>query len=158
MITADAIRKQLRHPDSDVRWDAVLQLEEMKGEEATGLAIEALNDGDFEGIRWLAAVILGKRRDPAAVGPLVEVLHDRNRHLRRAAIEALGAIGEPGAIGALIEMLRDPYLIVRIQAVRSLVQIGDPALVPLKRALGEGDVRFRGLVQEALDELEQKKR
>ena len=46
--------------------------------------IAALRDEDWA-LREEAAMLLGDFRDPRAVGPLVEALHDEDRAVREAA-------------------------------------------------------------------------
>lgn len=64
-----------------------------------------LNDSSCM-IRWSAAFVLRKRRDPAAIEPLWQVLHnDPVSFVRQQAAVALGKIGTPAALGPLIEAL-----------------------------------------------------
>src|SRR2546422_7602385 len=58
-------------------------------------------------------------RDPRAVGPLVEALHDEDRAVREAATTALRKIGPPAA-PALIVALQDPNGNVQEAAVAIL--------------------------------------
>ncbi len=56
--------------------------------------------------RWLAAYTLRRRRDPVAIEPLWQVLHDEPYSLvRQQAAVALGKIGTAAALSPLIEAL-----------------------------------------------------
>lgn len=64
-----------------------------------------LNDASCT-IRWSAAFVLRKRRDPIAIEPLWHVLqNDPVSLVRQQAAVALGKIGTPAVLGPLIEAL-----------------------------------------------------
>src|SRR2546422_6212863 len=67
-------------------------------------------------------------RDPRAVGPLVEALHDEDRAVREAATTALRKIGPPAA-PALIVALQDPNGNVEEAAVAILKDVAPPEAV-----------------------------
>ncbi len=89
--------------------------------------IAALKDEDWA-LREDAATLLGEFRDPRAVGPLLEVLHDEDRAVRDAATGALRKIG-PSAVPALIVALQDPNGNVQEIAVAVLKDLPDPRVV-----------------------------
>ena len=65
---------------------------------------------------WLArksACALGDVKAVAAVGPLVEALHDKNGDVRQAAAKALGEIGDRAAVAPLTGALGDEFQGVR---------------------------------------------
>ena len=64
-----------------------------------------LNDGDNE-FRGLAAVALGRRKDPQAVPALIKELEGKTSLLQDAAVWALGEIRTPKAMEALIAHLK----------------------------------------------------
>jgi HEAT repeat protein len=64
------------------------------------------------------------------VRPLLEVLHDTDRNLRRAAAEALGEIGDPQAVAALLVALEDEHWSVRCAAAAALGHLRSPKTVP----------------------------
>jgi TolA-binding protein len=76
------------------------------------------------GIRFSAAVELGKKGHPAAVPALAKLLaDDEDLFVRRAAARALGEIRETAAVPALIEALLDKEIYVALQASKSLQAI-----------------------------------
>jgi HEAT repeat protein len=57
-------------------------------------------------VRWSAAFVLRRRREPVAIEPLWQVLqNDPVGFVRQQAAVALGKIGTPAALGPLIEAL-----------------------------------------------------
>src|SRR5213594_2467004 len=89
--------------------------------------IAALKYEDWA-LREEAATLLGEFRDPRAVGPLVEALHDEDRAVREAATTALRKIGLPAA-PALIVALQDPNGNVQEAAVAILKDVATPEAV-----------------------------
>lgn len=61
---------------------------------------------DDETTRWKAAEALGRIRDPAAVGPLIDTLWDDDARVRLKAAWALGMIGDPDALRPLQRLYR----------------------------------------------------
>jgi HEAT repeat protein len=89
--------------------------------------IAALKDVDWA-LREEAAVLLGDFRDPRAILPLIEVLHDEDRAVREAAATALRKIGAAGVPG-LIQALQDPNGNVQEAAVGILKDLAEPSTV-----------------------------
>ncbi|MCG3179128.1 MAG: hypothetical protein BIFFINMI_01459 [Phycisphaerae bacterium] len=92
---------------------------------------------------------------PAAVKPLVTMLSDDNRLVRREASAALGRIGPAAsvAVPALVKALGDKERLVRMAAGLSLARIGTPAVQPLIEALGSPDSEVRYGACEALAQI-----
>ena len=118
--------KNLRDPSTEVRWEAALALGEIGDERAIGPLLPGLRDpiatsatglpspsrslgwkpaNDEEqsyrllGLQdWAGLAALG----PSAVPALGFALKDRERTVRRRAVEILGGIGDTGAIPAII--------------------------------------------------------
>ena len=67
--------------------------------------IRMLSDDD-ENSRWKAAEMLGRMKDPAAVGPLIDTLWDDDARVRLKAAWALGQIGDTRALGPLRRLYR----------------------------------------------------
>ncbi|MGB8643936.1 MAG: HEAT repeat domain-containing protein [Anaerolineae bacterium] len=104
----------------------------------TANLIERLLHDPDSTIRWCAAFVLRKRRDPTAVEPLWHVLlHDVSRLTRQQCAVALGKIGAPAVLGPLLESLwHDPDAGVRQAAAIALGNLGYPSAAPdLARAL-----------------------
>jgi HEAT repeat protein len=124
------LKRELHHPDPEVRWIALAGLSERPEPWATALLIEALENREFESIRWQAAVLLGRRGDRAAVPALIRSLGDPNHHVREEAAEALGRIGDARARGALTAALDDPVRSVRLRAAQALEHLGRRGEMP----------------------------
>ncbi len=102
-------------------------------------------------VRYAAMKSLGQLGPAAApaVGPLVDLLSDRDSIIRREAVNCLGSIGEASVKPLMAAMLNlnnaDTY---RDTASNALSKVGVPAIPPLKEALKHQDreVRFRAAV------------
>jgi len=106
--------------------------------DAVAEQIAALRDEDWA-IRSEAACLLGTFKDPRAVVPLVSLLHDKDRSVREAAIEALRSIGTP-AIEAVGTCLTASDLSVQESASAILATIADERiLAQLINTLRSGD-------------------
>ncbi len=148
----------LGNPDPEVRWNAIIRLEEDRPREMVPCLIRALRDRDFISIRWRAAIALGNTGNPSAVPSLIAALSDENDHVREEAAEALGKIGDDRAIDPLIGALRDPQRGVRLRAAKALEMIGEPAEPALQQAFRTGPVSVPVLVREILDEIDSRKK
>ena len=93
-------------------------------------------------------------RAPGAVRPLVEVLRDADRNLRRAAAESLGEIGDPQAAAALLVALDDEHWSVRCAAAAALGRIGSSkAVAALAARVDDPDATVRRAAVGALGEI-----
>ena len=70
-----------------------------------------------------------------AVERLTAVLNDKDKNVRKHAVQALGAIGLPEAVEMLIEATKDEEWEVRMAAIAGLEGIGDPRGKPAIKAL-----------------------
>ena len=96
---------------------------------------EAAGPGDAF-VRQYLALALGRLRETAAEGILVEALQDTDPTVRVYAAWALGAIGTPGAAKALAAASQAEDAGLRTMAVYGLGAIGDPSSAPaLRRAV-----------------------
>jgi HEAT repeat protein len=140
-VAVEPLIRHLRDPSVEIRWEAALALGEIGDGRATVPLLPGLRDPDRyvrygtalalvkigwtpandeeEGFRllglqdWAALAALG----PAAIPALTLALKDREKTVRRKAVEVLGEIGDRAAIPALLRALRDPDDEVRWQAV-----------------------------------------
>lgn len=98
-------------------------------ESATPVVIDHLLNHPDSTMRWCAAFVLRKRRDPIALEPLWHaLLHDPSRLTRQQAAVALGKIGTVAVLGPLVEALfhdLDPG--VRQASAVALGNLGYPA-------------------------------
>ena len=86
--------------------------------------------------------------------PLIAVLQDGDRNLRRIAAESLGHIGDPQAVSALLLSLDDPHWSVRCAAATALGRIRSPkATRALLDHLADDDATVRRAVVAALGEI-----
>ncbi len=88
-----------------------------------------LQDPDA-GVRWAAALALGRIGAPCAVEPLIAVLGDEDDMVRMMAAHALGKIGDPRAGAALTERLDDESTWVQMAAVPALGKVKSAEAVP----------------------------
>lgn len=110
---------------------------------------------DDAGVRFSAAVELGKKGNKAAVDPLIEILkEDRDVFVRRAAIRSLGDLNAWRAVPVLIDCLEDKELFVTTTASDALEKITGQDF-GLKEGLSRSEVRR--VVQKAKDWWEEHK-
>jgi HEAT repeat protein len=112
--------------DAGLRKAAVHSLGSFPGDAARAALLKALND-PVEDVRWNAAVALARRRDPAAVPVLLQMMDrghlatipDLNDEQREEAIllavQAAGVVPDPG-LRAALEGLRDSDPSVKVRA------------------------------------------
>jgi HEAT repeat protein len=90
----------------------------------------------------LAAQILGQRRDPRGVAPLLDAF-DRTRdpEIQEAVIRALGELGDPRAVALLSRVLAesDLFIMLRVAAAEALRNIGGEPAVQALREAAQGD-------------------
>ena len=82
-------------------------------------------------------------------GTLVELLHDEDRRIRKAACAALGALGDERALELLLAALGDLERGIQVDAAQALGALGHSGAIPgLTQALE--DVRLRSAIPQAL--------
>ncbi len=114
------------HDESDrVRREAVIGLERSGDPEAAVKARPFLND-PARRVRIAAAVVLGVRRDRAAVPGLLDRLAHSEPWERPALVIALGRIGDVRGTSALVHAADDPMRSIRVCAVHALAQMHSP--------------------------------
>jgi len=102
-----------------------------KGLPEKDILLKAMKNRD-PAIRQCAVLLLGMKRDPAAVRPLLDALRDKSLVVREVAALALGIIGDRAAIGDLRLVWRAidvQHLAVRRAARWALHKI-DPGQTP----------------------------
>lgn len=104
--------------------------------------------------RAAAVAALGELRDPLAIRALSAALSDKDRDLRKAAVEALAKFGgdrDPEAIGALSAAINDRDRYVREAAVEALTKFGGELPVEaLGLAVKDEDFFVRAAAMRAL--------
>ena len=170
----------LQYPDDDVRWKAAIALGEignpdavepliqllsdddrfvrsraahalsMIGDAAVGPLIHALQKGD-PGVRWGAAMALGKTKNPIAVEPLILALADEEAMVRAEAAAALASIGTP-ALGPLLAFLKGSKGETRIEVMTAIGELKNAdAIEPLVQLLEKADDDERQAIADAID-------
>ena len=81
---------------------------------------------DSRDLPFTPALALGKIQSEKAVEPLINLLKNENKKVRRAAVRSLGKIPSEKAIEPLIEALKDEDDEVRLLAIEALENIGTP--------------------------------
>jgi HEAT repeat protein len=121
----------------DVRTKAIVTLGEFDSPLATDALYSIYEDMEVEVEDQQTALFeLGNRRDPRAVGGLIEVLLDDPKVDNRIyAALVLGEIGGSQAVDSLISALCDDVADVADHALKSLVKIGSEATGPLLQNL-----------------------
>jgi HEAT repeat protein len=170
----------LQYPDDDVRWKAAIALGEignpdaidplilllsdddrfvrsraahalsMIGTPAVFPLIHALKKGD-PGVRWGAALALGKIKTPLTVEPLIFALADEQERVRAEAAAALASIGNP-ALGPLLGFLKGAQGQTRIEVMTALGELKNAdAIEPLVQLLENANDDERQAIADALD-------
>ena len=138
----------LRDDDAQVRRNAVVSL----GQIWQMQDLVALGDHN-ESTRQNAALTLGRLGDKRAIQPLLAVLRDSDRKVRRYAARALRQLGEQAEV-SLVAMLRDENRQARRDAALALARVGGKlALDALTIALHDDERYVRETALEALAKL-----
>lgn len=134
----------------DLAADTVVHI----GPGATKYLLAAVKDGEFIPRRE-AVKVMGRLRDPAAIGALIEIVKDRqgSKTLLVYACDALVQIGPP-AIGALLTQLDHPSMGIRQEVQGVLGRIGRPAVTPLAALCEDPNPVIRRSVAGALDRID----
>jgi HEAT repeat protein len=142
----------LNDPFHDVREEAAKALVQIDAPILDSL-IPALKDKN-PNVRAEIAKILGKKRDPRAVAPLLELLKGDEQRVHLEVINALGIIADQRAVAPLLLELHHKERDIRIYAVEALGQIGDArAIEPLLPLLQDREPDVRRKVAESLAKL-----
>jgi hypothetical protein len=114
--------RALRHPDTDVQWEAAAALASL-GPEAIDRLVRGLSARN-RAVKLGIIEALGEIRDVKAVDPLIRHLRDPSTEVRWEAALALGEIGDARAIAPLLPGLRDPDRYVRYGTALALPKLG----------------------------------
>ena len=132
----DDVALTLSHKDARVRRMAAKALGQLDAGRAVPLLLKTLPKADPNTLLELV-IQLGDMKDPRAVSPLVELLHNGNfsgpeaEKLRQAVLESLGAIGSPEVVPVLSKLFKKKGFLGRLEplplrmaAARALGSIG----------------------------------
>ena len=170
----------LQFPDDDVRWKAAIALGEIGNPDAVEPLIQLLSDDDRfvrsraahalsmigdpsvvplihalqkgdPGVRWGAALALGKIKNPIAVEPLILALTDEVAMVRAEAAAALASFGTP-ALAPLLGFLKGSMGETRIEVMTALGELKNAdAIEPLVQLLENADDSERQAIADAID-------
>lgn len=123
------LRKIIKEsPDAEFRYDALRAIAK-KGEEATQLLIETLND-KCSGVGYGAAQSLGERGEASLDLALGLLKHEdkQQRALGTIMLKHIGKKASPAVtVPALVKCLKDVHFDVRMNAADALAVLGDKA-------------------------------
>lgn len=134
----DNLALTLRSGSSEQKRDALFQIRNLKTEQASRLAIPALNDKD-EIVRATAASAVVYLPASEAVQVLIPLLADKKPFVRKESAYALGQVRDKSATPALLRQLgREKDLEVKSSVAIAIGEIGDTSAVEtLTRLLAE---------------------
>jgi HEAT repeat protein len=152
------LRQQLLSSDNPVvRTQAIEGMQTTPWPEATRYIKDRLAD-PHRGVRFAAAMALGRLADPSAADLLQSLLDDPSPAVRAAAIYALHRVGQSARLKELAQLLlysSDEE--VRRNVALVFCELNDPGAKPvLKRALRDNDMAVRWYVYEALARIGEK--
>ncbi len=128
--------KDLKSENIKVKNAAIQYLGKGKEKKAVPTLIEIINTEQPKEIKISAIEASGKIASDRFVGPLIEVLGERDRDIRIAAIDALGRIKDPKSIPYLIEVLENKD--IQLYVIRALSNVGNKDVVPVLTKLLDG--------------------
>lgn len=132
--TIEELIEQLNDGDEFVVEDAIANLQ-MRSDESFDLLLEALKNRK-KNIRLNAIKVLAMSDNDDIINPLIEVLHDNNKLVRREASTVLSRMDN--AVDPLIEILNDEDWKVRGAAAWALGNLkNEKAIEPLKKLLDD---------------------
>jgi hypothetical protein len=120
----EQLAQQIRsEPDPIVRRAIQETIGEFNTPLASAVILAGLNDDDRD-VRVTCCRLLAKRNDPAAVGPLSQIVAtDADLDVRLAAVDALGEMKTPAAIQGLAAALKDRDPALQFAGVQSMKKV-----------------------------------
>jgi hypothetical protein len=120
----EQLAQQIRsEPDPIVRRTIQETIGEFNTPLANAVILAGLNDDDRD-VRVTCCRLLAKRNDPAAVGPLSQIVAtDTDLDVRLAAVDALGEMKSPAAIGGLAAALKDRDPALQFAGVQGMKKV-----------------------------------
>jgi len=147
-----ALQSLLHSSDAGERWWATRTLAGFQDAEAGQLLVATLDDADI-GVRYCAALSLGKQPHLTAVPTLIGALDSGDTLLARLAADALAATGA-AAVEPLISVLEGGTPTARVEAARTLALIGDTRAIPtLFKLLDSDSISLQHWANEGLDKM-----
>ena len=125
----DTLVPFVHDPDPQIKMGAIVGLIRNCGIEgvlAAGNVLLEMSDAKSLDQRKMAAQIMGELAIPSFSDPLIPLLHDEQREVRRAAIHAAGQVKNPKLMPQVVSTLKDPAM--RSPATAVLAAWGEDAL------------------------------
>ncbi len=149
------LREAVRGGDSDMKYRAILMLDEIGKPYGTQLALEILQGGEESWVRARAARELSQLKDPLAIAALQGAFLEEDRSLKFWSAKALQALGLDGPVRQLVAStstgLGDPDGAIREDLVERLGYLGSADALPhLGAALRDPNSRVRREAMQAL--------
>ncbi|MBK8465072.1 MAG: HEAT repeat domain-containing protein [Chloracidobacterium sp.] len=143
----DDLRNKIANGSVEDKRNALLEVRNLSAEDASRIAIPALNDRD-ELVRAAAPSAVAFLPKPEAARLILPLLNDKAEFVRSEAAFALGEVGDSSAVQPLLQRLQKDSGAVRSVAAAALGKIGDVSAVGalnalLKRKPNEDDENLR---------------
>jgi HEAT repeat protein len=123
------LEQTIKSGSDEQKRDALFRIRNLKSEEASLLAIPALQDKS-EIVRATAAFSVIFLSEDQALNVLLPLLKDKKELVRREAAYALGKVGNPNTVNPLIQVFqKDKIADVKNASVVALGEIGDVSAV-----------------------------
>ena len=128
----EKIRQSLREPDAAVRWAAVQVLYNIRDPQLGTLLERMIADDQDVELRIKIVGLMKGREELMRLGGLVKGLHDVDKDVRIASLNALGDIGDPSVSTWVTALLKDPDPEVKITALQTLGRFHDKRKVEFR--------------------------
>ena len=133
----DDLRNRISNGSVEEKRNALFNIRNLHTEEASRIAVAALNDRN-ELVRATASASIVFLPKPEAAKLLIPLLNDKAEFVRSEAAFALGEVGDASAVGPLIQRLQKDSGSVRSACAAVLGKIGDVSAVDALNAILKG--------------------
>ena len=137
--------------DTEINWLCESIFVEL-GPRVSPFLVEQLGHSD-PNIRSRAAYLLGRIKDPFAIGPLYKHLKDPDRDVRIQVIQALCDLGDERSLEGILDLFEMEDVGLADFVLQAAEKFGPRAAAPLQAALKTGSVRIRSGAALALGRL-----
>ncbi|MFI5347168.1 MAG: HEAT repeat domain-containing protein [Elusimicrobiota bacterium] len=122
---AEKVRLSLQDADPNVRWAAAQLLYNVRDPQLGPLLEKMIAEDPDADLRIKIVGMMKGREDLIRLGGLVKGLHDVDKSVRIASLNALGDIGDPSVITWITALLKDPEPDVKIAALQTMGRFQD---------------------------------
>ena len=137
--------------DTEISWLCESIFVEL-GPRVSAFLVEQLGHSD-PNFRSRSAYLLGRIKDPFAIGPLYKHLKDPDRDVRIQVIQALCDLGDERSLEGILELFEMEDVGLADFVLQAAEKFGPRAAPPLQAALKTGSVRIRSGAALALGRL-----